>query len=589
MVLILLMALFMEALSVYAAPDITIEETSAVDESESLLELPKDSETVEETETEETSEEKTAEEETAEEKTSEEEISEEETSAEEAGTEASGEEFVEETESSEEKLLLYDLPAVSYQVHMQDYGWLQTVSGGETAGKPGTGKRVEALKLSVSGISGVGISYEVYCDGDGWKASADGEIGGTVGRAKRLEAVKIKLTGSNAARYHVFYKVYIQNYGWLDWAQNGEIAGAAHSCARNIEAVQVLVQPAGQTAPGSTNVPYLSTLTDNVADHKNTHINTGNEKEDLIAVAQTQIGYKVDSQGRTKYGAWYGESIHADAVYFSKASWCAMFISWCADQAGIPESSFRYHSYTPTMRQWYINQGRWFDKGAYTPARGDLIFFKYATNNNPVNHVGLVTGVSNGYVETIEGNVADSVVRGKYSLSSSAIVGYGVPGYSSVSAPANVSVKYQAHVQDIGWQSWVSDGRLSGTTGQAKRMEGLKLSLEAASSIGGGIEYRAHVQDIGWQSWASDGALTGTTGQSKRMEAVQIRLTGNVAEQYDIYYRAHIQDYGWLGWAKNGQPAGSAGLSRRMEGLEIRLVQKGGATPGTVKNSYVGK
>ena len=71
------------------------------------------------------------------------------------------------------------------------------------------------------------------------------------------------------------------------------------------------------------------------------------------------------------------------------------------------------------------------------------------------------------------------------------------------------------------------------------------------------ISYRAHVQDIGWQEYVSDDEMSGTSGQSKRLEAIQIKLTGQTAEKYDIYYRVHCQDFGWLGWAKNGEASGS--------------------------------
>lgn len=44
------------------------------------------------------------------------------------------------------------------------------------------------------------------------------------------------------------------------------------------------------------------------------------------------------------------------------------------------------------------------------------------------------------------------------------------------------------------------NGELSGTTGQAKAIEAMHISLVNATA-GGNIEYRAHVQDIGWQGW----------------------------------------------------------------------------------------
>jgi uncharacterized protein YjdB len=58
-----------------------------------------------------------------------------------------------------------------------------------------------------------------------------------------------------------------------------------------------------------------------------------------------------------------------------------------------------------------------------------------------------------------------------------------------------------------------------------------------------GIEYQTHVQDIGWMSWVTDGNLSGTSGQSKRLEAINIRLTGEMAVQFDVYYRVHTQNF----------------------------------------------
>lgn len=148
------------------------------------------------------------------------------------------------------------------------------------------------------------------------------------------------------------------------------------------------------------------------------------------------------------------------------------------------------------------------------------------------------------------------------------------------------SISYQTHVQDYGWQSWKSNGEVSGTVGQSKRLEGINIKL---SNINGSIEYKTHVQDIGWQDWKSNGQMSGTTGQSKRLEAIQIKLSGEVANQYDIYYRVHAQDYGWLDWAKNGESAGTEGYSKRLEGIQITLVKKGENAPGSTSRPFICK
>ena len=69
--------------------------------------------------------------------------------------------------------------------------------------------------------------------------------------------------------------------------------------------------------------------------------------------------------------------------------------------------------------------------------------------------------------------------------------------------------------------------------------------------------------------------MSGTSGQALRLEAIEIKLTGELANHYDIYYRVHAQKLGWLGWAKNGEKSGTAGFAYRLEGIIIELVPKG--------------
>ena len=161
----------------------------------------------------------------------------------------------------------------------------------------------------------------------------------------------------------------------------------------------------------------------------------------------------------------------------------------------------------------------------------------------------------------------------------------------SVAGEANVNIAYRTHVQSFGWQGWKYNGVMSGTSGKAKRLEGINIKL-TNKPYSGSIVYTTHVQSIGWQgnennvnAWFRDGQMAGTSGRAKRLEAIRIALTGEMAEHYDVYYRVHAQTYGWLAWAKNGEAAGTAGLSKRLEGIQIVLVPKGGAAPA---NNYGG-
>ena len=150
------------------------------------------------------------------------------------------------------------------------------------------------------------------------------------------------------------------------------------------------------------------------------------------------------------------------------------------------------------------------------------------------------------------------------------------------------NVSYRTHVQSIGWQDYVSDGKMSGTSGRALRLEGINISLGDHLPTGS-IEYNTHVQSLGWLNPVRDGVMSGTTGRALRLEGIRIKLTGEIAKQYDVYYRVHAQSFGWMGWAKNGEDAGSAGYAYRLEGIEIRLVPKGGKAPGSTENAFRSK
>lgn len=134
-------------------------------------------------------------------------------------------------------------------------------------------------------------------------------------------------------------------------------------------------------------------------------------------------------------------------------------------------------------------------------------------------------------------------------------------------------VRYSAHVATEGWQGWVKDGALSGTTGKSLSIEALKISLPN-QQMPGSIRYSAHVANKGWLGWVENGAIGGTVGESRQMEAIKIELTGAMADAYDVRYRVHVAKRGWMDWVENGAVAGTTGLGLRLEGIEVQLVSK---------------
>ena len=144
------------------------------------------------------------------------------------------------------------------------------------------------------------------------------------------------------------------------------------------------------------------------------------------------------------------------------------------------------------------------------------------------------------------------------------------------------------HVQTYGDVSGVTNGNILGTTGEAKRIEGITVHLDTSSAevAQGNIQYAVHVQTYGWSDFMNNESFNGTRGESKRLEAVKIRLTGEIADYYDVYYRVHVQSYGWLAWTLNGQPAGTEGYAKRMEAIQIKLVLKGNVVPDTEGEAF---
>lgn len=81
------------------------------------------------------------------------------------------------------------------------------------------------------------------------------KVVGTTGRALSLEAIQLKLEGEISNAYDVYYRVHVQNFGWLDWAKDGDGAGS-EGFAYNIEAIEVKLIKKGDSAPKNLSVPF---------------------------------------------------------------------------------------------------------------------------------------------------------------------------------------------------------------------------------------------------------------------------------------------------------------------------------------------
>ena len=139
--------------------------------------------------------------------------------------------------------------------------------------------------------------------------------------------------------------------------------------------------------------------------------------EGIVQIALSQVG----NVGGETYWRWYGLNYRAE--------WCAIFVSWAANEAGyIDAGIIPKFAYVPTGEYWFKERGLWKNKG-YIPKPGDIIFFDWEVDGK-VNHVGIVEKVENGKIYTIEGNsTGDMCRRLSYSINSKVIYGFGTPEY----------------------------------------------------------------------------------------------------------------------------------------------------------------
>ncbi len=133
-------------------------------------------------------------------------------------------------------------------------------------------------------------------------------------------------------------------------------------------------------------------------------------------------------------------------------------------------------------------------------------------------------------------------------------------------------VAYNTHIQNEGWEKDFSktNGETAGTSGKSLRLEAIKIKLENLENTS--IRYQTHVQDIGWQDWKKDGEMSGTSGKALRLEGIKIELQNT--EKYSVMYRVHVQDIGWQEWKTDGEIAGTTGKSLRLEAIQIKIIDK---------------
>ena len=150
---------------------------------------------------------------------------------------------------------IYDL--VNFSAHVQrrigtddeaDIAATVSDDGIISLGTHGQSRRVEKITLTGLDADEVEMTAHVQKRVDHPEDVADltqvvnedGSISiGTEHQSRRIEAFSMNLKGDLAEKYDVYYRVHAQNYGWLGWAKNGEIAGTSGHSFR-LEGIEII-------------------------------------------------------------------------------------------------------------------------------------------------------------------------------------------------------------------------------------------------------------------------------------------------------------------------------------------------------------
>ncbi|MDP9862259.1 MULTISPECIES: CHAP domain-containing protein [Streptosporangium] len=157
----------------------------------------------------------------------------------------------------------------------------------------------------------------------------------------------------------------------------------------------------------------------------------------VLNIAAKQVGVSENAQGGgTKFQSWYVSSVRAKETVardggnvraYANAPWCAMFVSWVGEQAGI-RPTMGWDAYTVAHAQWFKDNKHW----GTVAKPGAVVYFDWNGGKriSGIDHVGFVKKDNgDGTISTIEGNTGNGKVEQRVRPKSQ-VVGYGYPVYS---------------------------------------------------------------------------------------------------------------------------------------------------------------
>ena len=274
--------------------------------------------------------------------------------------------------------------------HVQDYGdregTFNSTTGVLKLGSRGESKRMERICINFvnnTGYSG-SMQYRVHVQNIGWMNWVDaGQVAGTTGQGLRLEGIEIRLTGELAQHYSVQYCAHIQDYGDNQgWVRDGALAGTTGE-SRRVEEINVMLVPFDVTE--SIGVEYR--------------------------VHRQDYGWETDWAANGAESGTVGEGKRLEGI--------EIHLTGTQYSGGI---EYRTHVQDYGWQNYVSNEEM---SGTYGESKR---------------------------LEGIEIELTGEIAQ-------------------------HYDVYYRVHCQDYGWLGWACNGQMSGTSGLSKRLEAIQVVL----------------------------------------------------------------------------------------------------------------
>ena len=119
----------------------------------------------------------------------------------------------------------------------------------------------------------------------------------------------------------------------------------------------------------------------------------------VVDVAKSQLNYRETGNNDTIYGKWFG---------LNNQPWCAMFVSWCYDQAGlvskVAAQTKKGFASCDAGLKWFTKKNKIVPVGQ--AQAGDLVFFQF-DKDAQADHVGIcASNDGKGFLMVYEGNTS---------------------------------------------------------------------------------------------------------------------------------------------------------------------------------------